>query len=412
MSESALPARNLPLFLASRLFGAAGIQIQSVAIAWEVYDRTRDPLALAWVGLAQFLPLVSLSLYAGSIADRYDRRLIQTVCRGLYCVGAGALAVLSWQQSGAVWPIYVVLVALGATRAFSWSAGASLLPNLVSVERLARAIALSSTMFQVATIGGPALAGLIIASVGAAGAYLVSAALTLASGVCLFLLRPRAFTPSVGEPGWTRLLGGLRHVFNHRIVLGAVSLDLFAVLFGGVTALLPIYAEDVLEVGTTGFGLMRSAPAVGALVMATALASRPLERRAGLKMFMGVGLFGVGTLVFALSNSFVVSLAALALIGGADMISVVVRQSLIHLHTPDQLRGRVAAVNMVFIGASNELGEFESGVTAKLFGTVRAAVIGGVGTLIITGLWSALFPELRRIDGLQEDASEKMGAQG
>ena len=236
----------------------------------------------------------------------------------------------------------------------------------------------------------------------APAAYALSAVLSLIGAGFVTALKPRPFVPAPKEPGLSRLLGGLRYVFNQRIVLGSISLDLFAVLLGGATALLPIYAEDILHVGTRGFGMMRSAPAVGALVVALVLASRPLERRAGIKMFIGVALFGLGTLVFALSKSFALTMAALVLIGGADMISVVVRQSLIQLHTPDQLRGRVSAVNMVFIGASNELGEFESGVTARLFGVVQAAVIGGVGTLIITGLWAVLFPELRRIDRLQD----------
>ncbi len=393
-------ARNLPIYLGARLTAAMGIQIQSVTIAWEVYDRTRDPLALAWVGLAQFFPLVALSLYAGSFADRHDRRVTALVCQILYAVGAAALGGFALYGEGSVGPIYAILVGLGATRAFSWSARASLLPNIVSIERLARAIALSSTVGQTATIVGPALAGLIIATLGPVGAYVISSALGVVSAILLFVLRPRPFVPELGEPGLRRLLGGLDYVFKNRIVLGAISLDLFAVLFGGAVALLPIYAEDILNVGTTGFGLLRSAPAVGALVVAAAFARFPLERHAGIKMFVGVGAFGVATLVFALSKSFVVSLAALVVVGGADMVSVVVRQSLIQLHTPDHLRGRVSAVNMVFIGASNELGEFESGVTARLFGTVRAAVIGGVGTLMVTGLWAMMFPTLRNVDRL------------
>ena len=401
-----LPSRNLPLFLGARLAGAIGIQIQSVTIAWEVYDRTKDPLALAWVGLAQFLPLVACALYAGSFADRHDRRRTLTFCRMLYAAGAGALAVFSMRAGESVWPIYVVLVGLGATRAFSWSAGASLLPNLVSEAQLPRAIALSSTAWQVATIGGPALAGVMVATIGATGAYATSALMALVSGLCVYLTRPKKFVPAKGESAYDRFFGGLAYVFNERIVLGATSLDLFAVLLGGVMALLPIYAEDILNVGTTGFGLMRSAPAVGAMVVALVLARFPLERNAGVKMFAGVALFGVGTVVFALSRSFALSLAALALVGAADMVSVVVRQSLIQLHTPDRLRGRVSAVNMVFIGASNELGEFESGVTARLFGTVRAAVLGGVGTLMVTGIWAAMFPELRRIDRLELGTDE------
>ena len=397
-----LPARNLPLYLASRFLGAAGIQIQSITIAWEVYDRTKDPLALAWVGLAQFLPLVAFSLYAGSFADRHDRKATLTVCRLLYALGAITLAGLSFADGTSTTPIYAVLAGLGVTRAFSWSAGASLLPNLIEAERLPRAIAMSSTAYQVATIGGPALGGMVLGALGAPTAYLLAAVLEVTSAVFVFALRPRRFVPAPSEPGLERLLGGLRYVFQKRIVLGVISLDLFAVLFGGAVALLPIYAEDILHVGTTGFGLLRSAPAVGALLVAAILARWPLERGAGPKMFLGVAGFGLATVVFALSQDFVVSLVALAFVGATDMVSVVVRQSLIQLHTPDHLRGRVTAVNMVFIGASNELGEFESGVTARLFGTVRAAVLGGVGAIAVTGLWTILFPQLRTIDRITD----------
>ena len=409
MSDDTPVGRNLPLYLAARLTAAFGVQIQGVTIAWEVYDRTRDPLALAWVGLAQFLPLVALSLYAGSFADRHDRRVTSVVCQVLYAAGAAALSAFAFSEGAMVWQIYAVLVGLGATRAFSWSARASLLPNLVSSEQLPRAIALSSTCWQTATIVGPALAGVIIATIGAPSAYAIAAGLALASSVLLAALRPRPFVPDPGEPGMRRLLGGLSYVFKTRIVLGASSLDLFAVLFGGAIALLPIYAEDILHVGTTGFGLLRSAPAVGALIVALIFARFPMERHAGIKMFLGVAAFGIGTLIFALSKSFALSLAALALVGASDMVSVVVRQSLIQLHTPDHLRGRVSAVNMVFIGASNELGEFESGVTARLFGTVRAAVIGGVGALVVTGLWAYLFPSLRKVDRLRDQFGSKPG---
>jgi MFS family permease len=365
-------------------------------------------LALAWVGLAQFLPMVVLSLYAGSFADRHDRRTILTVCRLLYVIGSLTLASFSLFPGSSAVPIYAVLAALGATRAFSWSAGASLLPNLVPGRTLPRAIAAASTTWQIATIGGPALAGLLIAALGPFGGYVIAASLAALSALAIWQLRPRPVeAPPTSEPGLSRVLGGLRYVFENRIVLGALSLDLVAVLLGGAVALMPIYAEEILRVGTTGFGVLRAAPAVGALAVALVLARWPLERHAGPKLFVGVGLFGVGTLVFALSESFPLSIAALALLGGADMVSVVVRQSLIQLHTPDHLRGRVAAVDMVFIGASNELGEFESGVTARLFGTVRAAVIGGVGTLIVTGLWAVWFPEIRTVDRLEEPMHDR-----
>ncbi len=406
------PRRNLTLYLAARFAGALGIQIQSATIAWEVYERTNEVFSLAWVGLAQFLPLAALSLYAGGFADRHNRRLTLTVSRVLYALGATTLALLSMREGADVTPIYGVLVGLGATRAFAWSAGASLLPNLVTKDGLPRAVALSSTAFQTATISGPALGGLLIATVGSSQAFLLAGGLSLVAAGLVYATRPRPFVPEPGEPGLARLLGGLRFVADNRILLGAIGLDLCAVLLGGSVALLPVYAKDILHAGTFGYGLMRSAPAVGALLMAVILARWPLERRAGAKLLIGVALFGACTIVFALSKAFWLSIVALICMGAADMVSVIVRQSLIQLHTPDGLRGRVSAVNMVFIGASNELGEFESGVTAGWFGTVRAAALGGIGTLLITGIWAAAFPQLRAVDRLEIPSSIRSSRSG
>ncbi|MGF1468899.1 MAG: MFS transporter [Sandaracinaceae bacterium] len=413
MTAPALPRRNLPLYLGARVAAATGIQIQSVAIGLQVYERTGSTLDLGNVGLAQFVPLALLSAYAGSFADRHDRRTILTACRVLYAVGSLALASLCFAPGWGVGPIYVVLVVLGATRAFSWPASSALLPNVVSLAELPRAIALSSIAFQVATVSGPALSGILYAAAGPEGAYLASAVLEGTSAVLVFLLRPAPRRGPVRptEPWPRQFLSGLRYVFREKIVLGALSLDLFAVLLGGAVALMPVYATDILGVGATGFGWLRAAPAVGAVVVAIFLASRPIRRRAGLYLFLGVGLFGLATIVFGLSRSFGLSLIALVILGGADMVSVVIRRSLIQLWTPDAMRGRVSAVDMVFVGASNELGEMESGYSARLLevgvglekekAVVAAVVLGGVGTLMVTGLWAWAFPSLRRTDRLQ-----------
>ncbi len=394
--------RSLGLFLGARLAATLGVQVQSVAVGWQVYARTGRPIDLGWVGLAQFLPLFTLSLFAGSYVDRHDRRSILAVTRFVYAAGAGALAALALVPEEGLAPIYSVLVVLGATRAFSGPAASALLPRLVAPARLQRAIAMSSTTFQIGTIAGPALGGFIYAAGGAELAYGCAAGFEI-TGALLVLglptLPPHAEVAV--ESARERLLSGLRFVLRKRTLLGAISLDLVAVLLGGAVALMPIFARDVLVVGERGLGLLRAAPAVGAALMAVLFALRPMARHAGRYMFAGVAVFGLATCVFALSRSFGLSLAALVVLGAADMMSVVVRQSLVQLRTPDAMRGRVAAVNLVFIGASNELGELESGLTAAWLGTVRAAIAGGIGTLVVTGLWATLFPELRRVDRLE-----------
>ena len=403
MSEtpSAPPSPDLARYLAARLAGTLGVQVQSVAIGWQVYARTGNPMDLGWVGLAQFLPLALLSLWAGAIADRLDRKRILAVCRFSYAAGSLGLAWLSLHPELGVAPIYGVLAMLGATRAFAAPAGVALLPSLVPGARLSRAVAMSSTTFQIGTIAGPALGGFIYAAGGATSAYLVTAACELVAGALVLSIATKL--PVRGprtEPPLASLLAGVRYVWRSKVLLGAISLDLFAVLLGGAVALMPIFARDILHVGELGLGMLRAAPAVGAMLVAVGLALRPIAGRAGAWMLGGVGLFGVATIVFGTSESFALSLVALAVLGGADMVSVVIRQSLVQLWTPDEMRGRVASVNMIFIGASNELGELESGVTAALLGTVRAVVLGGIGTLVVTGLWATLFPGLRRVDDL------------
>lgn len=403
-------SRDLAVYLGSRLAGTLGVSTQSVAIGWQIYSRTGDMLDLAWVGLAQFVPLALLSLFAGNVADRYDRKRILVLSRGLFGVGSLALAGLSYLPELGVTPVYGVLVFLGATRAFAAPASWALLPALVPPERLPRAIAMSSTTFQIATIAGPSLGGFIYALGGPVSAYVAAAAFELCAVVLLWLIRrelPHHEAPA--EKGLTLLLSGVRYVWREKILLGAISLDLFAVLLGGAVGLLPVFASDVLRVGETGFGMLRSAPAVGAALMAILLALRPITRRAGWWMLVSVAIFGVATIVFGLSSDFALSLGALVVLGAADMISVVIRQSIVQLSTPDEMRGRVSSVNMIFIGASNELGDFESGATAVLFGeppigAIRAVVVGGVGTLLVTGVWAALFPDLRRAEAVNKSS--------
>jgi MFS family permease len=394
--------RDLWLYLGARLAGTLGMQVQGVAIGWQIYDRTGNAMDLGWVGLAQFAPLLVLSLWAGSIADRFDRKRILIACWATYALGALALAMLSWAPSWGNLPVFGVLALLGATRAFAAPAGWAFMPGLVPPERLQRAIGLSSTTFQVGTIVGPAIGGFVYAAGGAETAYGTTAGLELCAILLLLLIRTRLpKRPPPPETGLALLFSGVRYVWREKVLLGAISLDLFAVLLGGAVALMPIYARDVLHVGEAGLGLLRSAPAAGAAIVALVLAFHPISRRAGVVMFAGVALFGVATIVFGLSTHFGLSLGALALLGAADMVSVQIRQTLIQGQTPDEMRGRVASVSMIFIGASNELGEFESGLTAAWLGTVRAVVVGGIGTLAITGLWAALFPALRRADSLR-----------
>jgi MFS family permease len=399
--------RDLGLYLAGRLVATIGVQIQSVAIGWQVYVRTGDPLDLGLVGLAQFLPMFVLALPAGSVADRFDRRKLTVICRLAYGVGAVLLAIWSATPGAPMAIVWAVLVLLGAARAFLAPATSALLPRLVRADILPRAIASSSGTFQLSTIAGPAVGGILYAAVGPVLTYSIAAGTQVVAAVLFAMTRPSERAAGEGQSEdeqlspFERLIAGLRFIFARRVLLGAISLDLFAVLLGGAVALMPIYARDVLEVGEVGLGALRSAPAVGAGAVALFLALRPLPGHAGAWMFGCVAIFGVATIVFGLSTSFPLSLIALAVLGASDMVSVVVRQSLVQLHTPDAMRGRVIAVNMVFIGASNELGELESGVTAAWFGTVEAVVIGGVGTLIIVALWAWWFPGLRKIDRLE-----------
>ncbi|MBA3519937.1 MAG: MFS transporter [Rhizobiales bacterium] len=379
----------------SRLASGFAVQIQTVAVGWQVYDMTRNPLDLGFVGLSQFLPALALVLVTGAAADRYRRRTIMAVCLGLEALCAAALLYFTLTEMKAVWLIFIILAGFGTARAFYGPAQQSLLPNLVPPEILANAIALSSAGWQIATILGPVTGGLLY-DASPELAYGVAFALLLVSAA-LILTVPRPAQKAMAEPAtWETIVAGFRFIWREKIVLGAISLDLFAVLLGGATALLPVYARDILQVDASGLGLLRAGQAIGAIFVALYLTTHSIRDHAGRIMFLFVGVFGLFTVVFGMSTELWLSVLALAVMGGADMVSVYIREILIQLWTPDRVRGRVNAVNMVFIGASNELGEFRAGVTAFFIGAVPAVVIGGLGTVGVAALWYWWFPELRR----------------
>lgn len=394
--------RSFRLFVVYRLLVTLAIQMQAVAVAWQVYNISHNALDLGYVGLAIFLPNLLFALPGGRAADRYPRRLIMLLSILLILMASGSLLYSHLHPESGLTQIYITLCLIGLARAFYGPAASAYLSQLVPADRLPRAVAINSTAFQFSTIFGPALAGWIVAMPGASVATVYATCFTLLlAGIVLLMRLP--MLPIPGGPGRDlELLGGLRYVWGNKLILGAISLDLFAVLLGGAVALLPVYARDILNVGASGLGAMRSAPALGATMMALYLSVRPLQGHVGYKMLGSVLLFGIATVLFGISKNYIFSLGCLVILGATDMISVVVRQTLIQTHTPDIMRGRVSAVNMVFIGASNELGEFESGVTAAWFGTVPAVVLGGVGTCLVVLIWSLLFPALRRVDKLSQ----------
>lgn len=383
----------------SRFLAYFAIQIISVAVGWQIYDLTRDPFDLGLIGLFQFLPSLVLILVTGSVADRYNRRMIMGVCMVVSTLCAAALLALTVTGLFSPWPVYAVLVVFGIERAFLAPASQSLAPNLVPPEDLPNAIAWNSTSWQTAMIVGPVAGGLIYA-LGAVYPYAIGFCFFLASAFMVFAIPKPATRTAPSAQSWQTITAGFRYIKAEKVVLGAISLDLFAVLLGGAVALMPVFARDILDLGPWGLGLLRAAPGIGAVAMAVWLAAHPIRHRAGFYMFLGVALFGLGTVVFGLSATPWISIGALVVMGAADMISVYVRETLITLWTPDELRGRVNAVNMVFIGASNELGEFRAGMMASGFGAVFAVVFGGMGTLLVSGLWALGFPQLRKIDTL------------
>jgi MFS family permease len=396
---AAFRSRDFALYCAGRFLSGAAIQAQNVAVGWLVYDLTRDPFALGLVGLATFLPAVALALVTGHAADRLDRRLVLLVCYGICTLTALGLLLCAWSGSRQVWPIYLLVLAFGAARAFANPAGQALVPNLVPPAQLGNAVAWNSSAWQTATVVGPALGGVLYALGGAVAFAAAASCFALTAGL-VAAIRPRPAGAPREKASWASLLAGVRFIRSRPVVLGAISLDLVAVLLGGATALLPVYARDVLQVGPWGLGLLRGMPALGAVAMALLLAHRPLRRHTGRRMFQAVAVFGLATVGFGLSTSLPLSLACLLVLGAAGMVSVFIRQTLVQLETPDAMRGRVAAVNSAFIGASNELGEFESGTLAALVGAVPAVVAAGLGTLLVAGLWARWFPALRARDRL------------
>jgi hypothetical protein len=377
-------------------------QIQSVAVGWELYERTNSAALLGFVGLAQFLPVLLLSLPAGHAADRYNRKGLLQLAQAVMALSSMALAVISWFQ-GPVALVYFCLVLTGASRAFNAPARWSLLPQVVPASVLGNAVTWNSSAWQVAAATGPALGGLVLAAAeDAVAAYVVAASCSLACVVLIGLIRPRPTEPRpVEDRSLASLLAGIRFVWRTELLLAAITLDLFAVLLGGATALLPIFARDILNVGAAGLGWLRAAPAIGALLTAVVMAYRPPLRRAGVALLVAVAGFGLATVGFGLSQDPVLSFILLALTGALDNVSVVVRGTLVQVLTPDAMRGRVGAVNLVFISSSNELGAFESGITAEWFGPVLSVVGGGIGTLVVVLATMARWPSLLRLGSLQ-----------
>ncbi len=394
-SDRAFDYPGYRLYWIARFLLVFAIQVLSVSVGWQIYDQTRDPFLLGLVGLVQFLPAPLLVLVTGSVADRFNRRIIMATCMAVEAVCALALLTILHQGLTAVWPVYVVLLVFGIARAFMGPAVQSLMANLVPQTALANAIALNSSSFQVATIIGPTAGGLLY-GISSELAYVVSILFFLSAGVLTLLIpkpEKRASQPVTTEA----LFAGFRYIWSQPIVLGALSLDMIAVMLGGAIALLPVFARDILDVGPWGLGALRSSVGIGALLMSLWLINNPVRDHAGLTMFAAVAVYGLAIVVFGMSTLVWLSVLALAVMGAADMVSVFIRQTLIQLKTPDDLRGRVSAVNMTFIGASNELGEFRAGTMAAGFGAVPAVVIGGVGALLTAAVWARMFPDLRNV---------------
>ena len=387
-------------FWVVRLFCTGAFQMQAVAVGWQIYDMTGSAYYLGLVGLMEFLPMVLLILFAGHAADHYNRKFIISFGQGLKFLSMGYLAWGSLTHSLTTTNLLITITIIGIVSAFDRPAMQACLPGIVRREIFPRAAAMCSTAFQIASILGPAIGGLLYA-LGIAAIYIVSGILFLVAGILMLQIQMRQEKPEGKGVTLESLFAGIKFIKSREIILGAISMDLFAVLLGGATALLPIYAKDILHIGAFGLGVLRSAPAVGAVVMSFILGFFTLKRNVGKIMYASVAVFGAATVIFALSSNFYLSLLALIILGASDMISVVIRQTLVQLNTPDSMRGRVAAVNMLFIGTSNQLGEFESGITAAWFGTVPAAALGGLGTLIVVGLWMHLFPGLYKSDKME-----------
>src|SRR5438105_6697297 len=400
-------SRDFRLYQTARLLVIIGAEAQSVAVAWQVYQITHSALLLGLTGLALFAPGIFFMLAAGHAADRYDRRRIILICYALQAVCTAALLWIALHPTAQVWPIYAVLLGIGLGRAFSGPASSALLPSLVPEGHFVNAVTWGAIVFQTANITGPAVGGLLFTLQltgalarwkGAPVAYAFTLLMLLAFLLLVGAMRTKPVRAVQKGFDLETMLAGFRYVCRTKLLLGSISLDLFAVLLGGATALLPIYATDILHAGPRGLGLLRAMPSVGALVVSIWIANRPIKRNAGKLMLSCVGVFGAATVVFGLSRSMWVSLIALVIVGGSDMVSVVIRGSILQLATPPEMRGRVSAVNWLFVGASNEFGEFESGVTAHWWGAVPAVVIGGVASMVVTASAAVLFPTLREAD--------------
>jgi MFS family permease len=419
-AASAFLSRDFRLYQTARLLVILGAEAQTIAVAWQVYKMTGSALDLGLTGLALFVPGLFFMLAAGHVADRYDRRGIILIC---YALQAACTFLLLWFAMHGivrVWPIYAVLLGIGLGRAFSGPAASALLPSLVPKEHFVNAITWGATIFQFANIAGPAMGGLLLplslpgrlsGLSGPAVVYAFTLATLLGYLALVGAMRTRPARVVKNAFNLETMLAGFKYVWQAKLLLGSISLDLFAVLLGGAAALLPIYASAILHTGPRGFGVLRAMPSVGALAVSLVMTVRPIRHDAGRLMLVCVGIFGAATVVFGLSRTMWVSLLALVIVGASDMVSVVVRSSILQLATPQEMRGRVSAVNWLFVGASNEFGEFESGVTAQWWGAVRAVVIGGIGSMIVTGTAAAIFPALRKADALTAESLTQANVQ-
>lgn len=413
-SIAAFRSRDFRLYQAARCAVVIGAEAQALAVAWQVYQITHRALDLGFTGLALFLPGLLFLLPAGHVADRFDRRRVVLLCYSLQAVFTLVLLAFAWTGLHHVFPIYLVLFCIGAGRAFSGPASSALIPSLVPKEHFVNAITWGATIFQIATITGPTIGGFLYTmsafrgvwahAAGGGVVYLFTLATLVWYVTLISMLRVRVGRMEHKAVSRDVLLAGVRYVLHTQVLLGSISLDLFAVLLGGSVALLPIFAGTILHVGPRGLGMLRAAPGVGALAVSLLLTFQPIRKQAGVRMLSCVALFGVATIIFGLSRSLWVSLVALLITGCADMVSVVIRSSILQLATPPEMRGRVSAVNSLFLGASNELGEFESGLTAQWLGAVRAVVAGGIGSLLVTGIWAVRFPALRQVGALTRES--------
>jgi MFS family permease len=407
---TAFASRDFKLYQAGRVAAIIGSEAQALAVGWQVYQITHRAIDLGYTGLALFLPGLLFLLPAGHTADRFDRRRVLLICYSIQTLCSIVLFLLAWRGMHSVLAIYALLFLIGTGRAFSSPASTALIPHLVERESFVNAITWGATIFQIANIVGPALGGILFTLplpgrwVGAPIVFLFTILSLLTYLVFIASLHARPGRMEHRAASADVVLAGIRYVFNSKLLLGSISLDLFAVLLGGAVALMPIFAQEILHTGPRGLGMLRAAPSLGALFISGWLTWKPIQRHAGHKMLWCVGLFGAATVSFGLSHIFLVSVVALLIVGASDMVSVVIRSSVLQLATPPEMRGRVSAVNSLFLGASNEFGEFESGLTAQWWGAVRAVVIGGIGSMIVTGAWAVLFPPLRQADHLTAES--------